>query len=95
MSQMDNVSHVEIYHKLGTLEGKMDALIARTSDYRNDLESAFTRIAEIENRQSWMMGGAIVISAIIPLLIHVISSSFHLKVAPNPPEENVALIKRI
>lgn len=78
--QESSVSHVEIYHKLGTLEGKLDALITRTTEYRTDLQTAFDRLAVIENRMAWVMGAAVVISALVPVMINVISGSFHMKI---------------
>lgn len=93
MSQQDPpVSHVDIYHKLGTLEGKMDALIARTTEYRSDLQTAFDRITIIENKQAWIMGGAAVISIIVPMLMHVISGSFDVEI--NPEQNNSAAVVR-
>jgi len=74
------VSHVEIYHKLGTLEGKLDALITRTTEYRTDLQTAFDRLAVIEHRMAWVMGAAVVISAFVPILINILTGSFHMRI---------------
>lgn len=74
------VSHVEIYHKLGTLEGKLDALITRTTEYRIDLQTAFDRLAVIENRMAWVMGAAVVISALVPIFINILGSNFHMRI---------------
>lgn len=90
MTQCDQpVSGSDIYHKLGALEGKVDSLIARTAEYRTDLQVAFDRITAIENRMAWVMGGAIVISAIIPILMQIISQDFNVHIRPNeqPPVE--------
>ncbi len=90
-----SVSHVEIYHKLGTLEGKLDALITRTTEYRTDLQTAFDRLAVIENRLAWVMGAAVVISALVPIMINVISSSFHMKIEPHQQESNIESTRNI
>lgn len=83
MSQQDSsVSGLDIYHKLGTLEGKVDALIARTTEYRNDLQDAFVRIAAIENRLAWVMGATVVISIACPLILNVLSKSFNVNIDP-------------
>jgi len=78
------VSHVEIYHKLGTLEGKLDALITRTTEYRTDLQTAFDRLAVIEHRMAWVMGAAVVISALVPIMINILTGSFHMRIEPHP-----------
>lgn len=85
--QESPVSHVEIYHKLGTLEGKLDALITRTTEYRTDLQSAFDRLAVIEKRLAWVMGAAVVISALMPIFINVLGSSFHMKIEQHQQEQ--------
>lgn len=74
------VSHVEIYHKLGTLEGKLDALITRTTEYRTDLQTAFDRLTVIENRMAWVMGAAVVISALVPIFINVLGNNFNMRI---------------
>lgn len=76
------VSGSDLYHKLGTLEGKVDALIARTSEYRTDLQSAFDRISAIENRQSWIMGAAIVVSLVIPFVTQIIFNNYSVRIMP-------------
>jgi hypothetical protein len=71
---MQEVSHSDIYHKLGTLEGKMDSLIARVTEYNDDLKIAFDRIRSLERRQAWTMGAAAIISIAMPLLIQFVES---------------------
>lgn len=77
------VSHVEIYHKLGTLEGKLDALITRTTEYRSDLQSAFDRLTIIENRMAWVMGGAMVISILVPIVMNIVTANFNMRIEPS------------
>jgi hypothetical protein len=89
------VSHTDIYHKLGSLEGKLDSLITRTTEYRNDLQTAFERLALIENRLAWVMGAAVVISALVPVLINVLSSNFHIKIEQPEHIQATAFIKII
>ncbi|MGA1710418.1 MAG: hypothetical protein ACO4CS_04035 [bacterium] len=90
-SQDNNVSQLDIYHKLGTLEGKVDALIAKTADYRTDLQIAFDRISGVEHKQAWIMGGAAVLSIVVPIIIQVISSSMHHQPGQNRPARNIHL----
>lgn len=86
MSQYDQpVSGSDIYHKLGALEGKVDSLIARTTEYRIDLQTAFDRISRVENRIAWVTGGAVVISALMPIVMHVITTNFDFGVKPSEP----------
>jgi dihydrofolate reductase len=96
MSQYDQpVSGSDIYHKLGALEGKVDALIARTSEYRLDLQTAFDRITAIENRQAWIMGGAVVISAIMPIIVQYFLSNTHPRLDPKRSADIAFNIKNI
>lgn len=76
MNQQGDVSHVDIYHKLGTLEGKMDALIARVTEYSEDLRIAFDRIRSLERRQAWTMGACAVMTLVIPVIVQYVSSEF-------------------
>lgn len=95
MSQLPDVSHAEIYHKLGTLEGKMDALIVKTSEYKSDLDLAFSRIRTIEEKQSWVMGAAVVVSAIIPMVFHIIGTNFHVRFNPEPKVSDSGIVRNI
>lgn len=54
----------------------MDALIARVTEYNDDLKIAFDRIRSLERRQAWTMGAAAVISAAMPLLIQFLNTEF-------------------
>ena len=93
--QESPVSHVEIYHKLGTLEGKLDALITRTTEYRTDLQNAFDRLAVVEKRIAWVMGAAVVVSALMPIVINIIGESFHMKFEQKNPSNTAAIIRNI
>jgi|688.fasta_scaffold994248_2 hypothetical protein len=93
--QEPSVSHIEIYHKLGTLEGKLDALITRTTEYRNDLQTAFERLTKVENRMAWAMGAAVVISTLVPILINIISSGFHMRFEQKDLPPKASIINRI
>lgn len=72
----------DIYHILGNLEGKMDALIARTAEYRADLQTAFERISKLENKQAWIMGAAVVVSLVMPMIVGIASRNFDVKIDP-------------
>lgn len=93
--QESSVSHVEIYHKLGTLEGKLDALITRTTEYRIDLQNAFDRLAILEKRLAWVMGAAVVVSALVPILINLLGSNFHMKIEQHNENQTTSIVKNI
>ena len=50
MAEPHEVSHGDIYHKLGALEGKLDAVMVSVGEKRTDLADAFKRIGELEKR---------------------------------------------
>ena len=50
MADNETVSHGDIYHKLGALEGKLDAVMVSVGEKRTDLADAFKRISELEKR---------------------------------------------
>jgi hypothetical protein len=95
MSQLEEpVSGSDIYHKLGTLEGKMDSLIAKTDEYKSDLRVAFDRIRQLENRMSWILGGAVVISSLVPIVVNIITGILETKV-DNKEAQKIEYIRNI
>lgn len=86
------ISHSDIYHKLGALEGKVDSLIAKTGEYRNDLQDAFRRINQLENRLAWIMGGAVVISSIMPIVMNLILNNLSFKTS-NKETDKSSLVR--
>lgn len=46
----DEISHRDIYLKLGTLEGKLDAVMISVAEKKSDLDEAFRRIRLLESR---------------------------------------------
>lgn len=71
------VSHGDIYHKLGALEGKMDALIASVAEKRSDLAHAFTRLVEVEKRVAQGVILAVVIGLVAPILWSAVGARLH------------------
>lgn len=76
------VSHADIYHKLGSLEAKLDAAITSGIDYKSSLNEAFDRIRRLEDKTIWMVGAVAGLSIMVPLLINVLGTSFHLELKP-------------
>ena len=76
------VSHADIYHKLGSLEAKLDAAIGSVVDYKTTLNEAFGRIRRLEDKTIWMVGLVAGLSIIVPLLVHILGNNFHLELKP-------------
>lgn len=69
------VSPVEIYHRLGVMEAKLDSVMDRISGYSKDLSTAFDRIRQLENNLAKIIGATAVISIVVPLLVTIVSES--------------------
>ena len=82
MPEQHEVSHADIYHKLGSLEAKLDAAIGSVVDYKTTLNEAFGRIRRLEDKTIWMVGLVAGLSVIVPLLVHVLGNNFHLQLKP-------------
>lgn len=81
----DEVSHGDIYRALGILEGKIDGLNTTLSQKRDDINTAFERIRELEGVMGKAVGACLVLSVIVPLAVSAISPRLHL--GPEPPAE--------
>lgn len=64
----EDISHGDIYHKLGAVEGKLDAVIASVAEKKSDLGEAFRRLLVLEQRVAQGVILAIVIAVIAPLI---------------------------
>lgn len=62
----DQISQADIYHRLGSLEGKLDAAISQMSSLRSDINVAFQRIRKIETQVNRFVGIGLVLTIIIP-----------------------------
>lgn len=82
MSDPSEVSHADIYHKLGSLEAKLDAAIGSVVDYKTTLNEAFGRIRRLEDKTIWMVGLVAGLSVIVPLLVHIMGNNFHIELKP-------------
>jgi hypothetical protein len=83
MPAQDDVSHGDIYHKLGSLEGKVEALLISISDRKEDINNVFSRLQRVEHRVAWAMGAAVVISLIVPYVINAMQPRIHVG-SPTP-----------
>ena len=84
MPEQHEVSHADIYHKLGSLEAKLDAAISSVIDYKSTLNEAFGRIRKLEDKMVWTIGAVAGLSVVVPLVIHTLSNNFHLELKARP-----------
>lgn len=64
----DDISHGDIYHKLGSLEGKVDAVMVSIAEKKSDIGEAFRRIRVLEGRVAQGVILLACLSAVAPLL---------------------------
>lgn len=79
VSGNEDVSHGDIYHKLGNLEGKLETVLIQLSDRRTDMAGVYSRLREIEARVSIGVGVAVGLSFFIPFVINASSPELHFK----------------
>lgn len=82
MAQNDDISHGDIYHKLGSLEGKLETVLVQLGDRREDIAAVFIRLREVETRVSIGIGVMAILSFLVPFLITASSPRIHFA---NPP----------
>lgn len=73
----DDVSHGDIYHKLGSLEGKLETVVIQLTEKRADISGVFSRLREIESKLSMGVGIAIALSLLIPIIVNATSPKVH------------------
>ncbi len=78
----DDISHGDIYHKLGAMEGKLDAVIISVNEKRADIGEAFRRLRVLESR---VAQGVILMAAcalLAPLLWSAIDPELRFRGTP-------------
>jgi hypothetical protein len=85
MAIPDDVSHGDIYHKLGSLEGKLETVVIQLTERRSDIAAVFARLREVEIRVAVGVGVAAVLSFLIPLLVNATSPKLHI----GPPAPHI------
>lgn len=73
----DDVSHGDIYHKLGSLEGKLETVLIQLAEKRSDITGVFSRLREIEARVSLGVGIAVGLSFLLPFIINASGPKVH------------------
>lgn len=82
----EQVSHVDIYHKLGTLEGKMDAMIGAISERKAELDGLFSRMRDLESKLAWVLGAAAMLSVVVPVVITMAAPRLHFSHGETPTQ---------
>lgn len=77
MPPNDDVSHGDIYHKLGSLEGKLETVLLQLGDRKSDLGIIFSRLREIEIKTAIGIGIAIAVSSLLPFIINAAAPKLH------------------
>lgn len=76
------VSHGDILHKLGVMEGKLDAMHQSLAQKHTDIADAFRRLGEVEKRVAQGMILAIALSLVMPLIVSAASPRLHFGAEP-------------
>lgn len=79
------VSHGDILHKLGVMEGKLDAVHQSLAQKHTDIADAFRRLGEVEKRVAQGVILAVVLSVVVPFVVSAASPRLHF--GPEPPAE--------
>jgi FtsH-binding integral membrane protein len=69
--QERDVSHSDIYHKLGSLEGKVETLILQIAERRDEITGLFGRLRTVEMRLAWAVGVIAFLAFLGPLLVDI------------------------
>lgn len=86
MPGSDDVSHGDIYHKLGSLEGKLETVLIQLAEKRSDFSDLFSRIRELESRVALGIGIAVALSFCIPFVIQASNPMLHFGISPTEHE---------
>lgn len=73
MPPSNDVSHSDIYHKLGSLEGKVEALILQIGERRDEIRGVFSRLRGVEIRMAWAVGTIACLTFVGPLVLKILA----------------------
>lgn len=82
-----DVSHGDILHKLGMLEGKLDAMNQSLAQKNADISSAFSRLSEVEKKVAQGVILAVVVSLVMPILVAMIAPRIEFGPDHAPPAQ--------
>ena len=83
------ISYDDIYHKLGVLEGKVDAAINNISTFKNDLNECEKRISVLEAGQNKMLGIVILIGIILPIGLNVLTDNLKIDMSNDQRSDQI------
>lgn len=67
------VSHGDILHKLGVMEGKLDAVHQSLAQKHTDISDAFRRLGDLEKRVAQGVILAVIVSLVMPVLVAMVA----------------------
>lgn len=76
------VSHGDILHKLGVMEGKLDAVHQSLAQKHTDITEAFHRLNDVEKRVAQGVILAIGLSLVMPLAVTAMNPRLHFGLEP-------------
>ena len=65
----EQVTHTDIYHRLGVIEGAIQGINTQLAQKRDDMTSVFNRLRFVEAKVAVGVGIALVLSAAVPIVI--------------------------
>lgn len=69
-----NVSHNELYHKLGVIEGKLDALVGLEARIQNSLSDVDSRISSLEKWRWVVIGATVTVATALSFALSVMET---------------------
>ena len=78
----EQISHLDIYHKLGSLEGKVDSVIISVAEKKSDIGEAFRRIRLLESRVAQGIVLLAFLSLFTPLIWSALDPEIRLQATP-------------
>jgi hypothetical protein len=62
------ITHIDIYHRLGKLESKVDHILDKLSDGAQKMEDLDKRVSSLEKLKAWGLGAAAAIGVIAAMV---------------------------
>lgn len=62
------ITHIDIYHRLGKLESKVDHILDKLSDGAKKMDDLDSRVSSLEKLKAWGLGAAAAIGFIAAMI---------------------------
>ena len=62
------ITHIDIYHRLGKLESKVDHILDKLSDGRQKMDDLDQRVTSLEKLKPWGLGAAAAIGFLAAII---------------------------